>query len=173
MIAKRPESPRIRYRSRPRSSDRRALRTLIAATRLFTAEERVIALEVLDERLSLGPKCGYSFFFAERDREVVGYCSYGPVPLTKRSYDLYWIVVAPSVRRQGIGRALMALAERGVARRGGGSFYIETSSRRPYDRTRRFYRLAGYRQVARLAAFYGPRDDKVVFFKAIPPRRRR
>jgi ribosomal protein S18 acetylase RimI-like enzyme len=138
---------------------------------MFNGAERAIALEVLDEWLQLGLKSGYAFFFAERNREVVGYCSYGPVPLTKRSYDLYWIAVSPSARRLGIGRELMALAERAVARRGGGGLYVETSSRRAYDGTRRFYRQAGYRQVSRLKAFYGPRDDKVMFCKMIRAQR--
>jgi ribosomal protein S18 acetylase RimI-like enzyme len=172
MSGKHPESPRVRYRSRPHAGHRGALRGLVASTPLFNREERAIALELLDERLQEGPKSGYSFFFAELDREVVGYCAYGPVPLTKCSYDLYWIVVSPSARRLGIGRALMALAEQAVARRGGGGLYVETSSRRAYDRTRRFYRLAGYRQVARFVAFYGPRDDKIMFYKPISARRR-
>lgn len=167
MRAKRSCVQRIRYRSRPSADDRGALRSLVASTRMFSRAERAIALEVLDERLRKGPKSGYSFFFAERNRELLGYCAYGPVPLTKRSYDLYWIVVAPSARRLGIGRALMALAERAVARRGGGGVYVETSSRRAYDGTRRFYRQAGYRQVARFAAFYGPHDAKVMFCKVI------
>jgi ribosomal protein S18 acetylase RimI-like enzyme len=166
------ESQRIRYRSRPRASDRGAVRGVVASTGMFSRAERATALEVLDERLQNGPKSGYSFYFAERDRELVGYCSYGRVPLTKRSYDLYWIVVSPSARRLGIGRALMALAERAVARRGGGRLYVETSSRRAYDRTRRFYRQAGYRQVARLTAFYGPRDAKILFCKIISAKRR-
>jgi ribosomal protein S18 acetylase RimI-like enzyme len=165
------KAPRIRYRSQSRAGDRGAIRGLVGSTPLFDRAERAIAVEVLDERLQKGPKSGYSFFFAERGREVVGYCAYGPVPLTKRSYDLYWIVVAPSARRLGIGRALMALAERAVARRGGGGLYIETSSRRAYDGTRRFYRQAGYRQVARFAGFYGPRDAKVMFCKKIPAQR--
>jgi hypothetical protein len=50
--------------------------------------------------------------------------------------------------------------------------YIETSSRRAYDPTRRFYRVVGCHPVARLGGFYGPRDDKVVFCKVIPSRRR-
>jgi hypothetical protein len=37
-----------------------------------------------------------------------------------------------------------------------------------YDRTRRFYLEAGYREVARLRDFYAPRDPKVLFRKAIP-----
>ena len=75
MSVKRSAAAQIRYRSRPRASDRRALRVLIAATRLFNREERAIALEVLEEGLRLGWRSGYSFFFAERDRELVGFCS--------------------------------------------------------------------------------------------------
>ena len=165
----------IRYRSRPAPGDLPALRRLVAATRVFYPEERVIALELLQERLRLGARSGYSFFFAERAGVLIGYCAWGGVPLTRRSYDLYWIAVASSCQGEGIGQELMARTERAVARRGGGGLYIETSSRDAYERTRRFYRAAGYRQVARLPDFYAPGDHKVVFCKviaAVPPRRR-
>lgn len=157
----------VRYRSRATPADVPALRRLVAATRVFHRRERTVALELLVERLRQGPRSGYSFFFAERGPELVGYCAWGPVPLTERSYDLYWIAVAPAAQGQGLGRALLRRAERAVARRGGGNLYIETSSRGVYDRTRRFYREAGYRQVARLRDFYAPADHKLVFCKVI------
>ena len=164
-----------RYRSRPAPGDLPALRRLVAATRVFYPEERVIALELLQERLRLGRKCGYAFLFAERAGALIGYCAWGGVPLTRQSYDLYWIAVAPSCQGEGIGQELMARTERAVARRGGGGLYVETSSRGVYARTRRFYRAAGYRQVARLPDFYAPGDHKLVFCKVItaaPPQRR-
>ena len=160
---------KVRYRSRPRSADLPALRRLVAATRVFYREERRIALELLEERLRRGTKSGYEFFFADSGGRLVGYCAWGNVPLTRQSYDLYWIAVAPSAQGQGIGQELMKLAEGAVARRGGGGLYIETSSRAVYTRTRRFYRHAGYRQVARLRDFYGTGDHKVVFCKTIAP----
>lgn len=161
-------SAAVRYRRRPEARDRVALRRLVAATRVFDRAERAIALELLDERLRLQAKSSYRFWFAEQDGELVGYCAYGRVPLTTRSFDLYWIVVAPGCQGRGIGRRLLTLAERAVARRGGGRLYIETSSRRVYDRTRRFYLCAGYAQVALLRHFYAARDHKVVFCKTIP-----
>lgn len=161
----------VRYRSRPADADVARLRRLVAATPVFYREERAIALELLAERLRLGRKCSYSFFFAERRGELVGYCAWGAVPLTARSYDLYWIAVAAAVQGQGLGQALLRLAERAVARRGGGNLYIETSSRRVYARTRRFYRDAGYRRVARLRDFYAPGDHKVMFCNVIRPSR--
>lgn len=161
----------VRYRSRVRQADVAALRRLVAATGVFYRQERAIALELLTLRLAAGAKSGYSFFFAEQRGELVGYCAWGAVPLTQRSYDLYWIAVAPKAQGQGLGQALLKLAERAVARRGGGNLYIETSSRGVYDRTRRFYRDAGYEQVARLRDFYAPDDHKIVFCKLIRARR--
>lgn len=158
---------RVVYRSRPRAADLPRLRRLVAATGVFYPEERVIALELLEERLKRGARSGYSFFFAERGDELVGYCAWGKVPLTRASYDLYWIAVAPSCQGQGIGQALMRLVEGAVAARGGGGLYIETSSRGVYARTRRFYRDAGYTLAARLRDFYAPGDDKVVFRKIL------
>jgi ribosomal protein S18 acetylase RimI-like enzyme len=163
--------PRVRYRSRPTQADVAALRRLVAATGVFHRRERAIAVELLVERLRHGTRSGYSFFFAERGSELVGYCAWGRVPLTERSYDLYWIAVAPSQQGQGLGQALLSLAERAVARRGGGNLYIETSSRHVYDRTRRFYGAAGYDRVARLRDFYAPGDHKLMFCKVIRPGR--
>jgi len=161
------EPATVRTRTRARAADLHALRRLIAATGVFYPEERAIAIELLEERLRRGRKSGYEFIFAESDRKLVGYCTWGAVPLTKGSFDLYWIAVAPRVQRLGIGRKLIGLVERAVARRGGGRLYIETSSRAEYERTRRFYRAAGYRRAAQLRDFYAPGDHKIVFCKAI------
>jgi len=144
------------------------LRRLVAATGVFYPEERAVALELLELRMKLGRKSGYEFLFAECAGDLGGYCAWGNVPLTRASYDLYWIAVAPKSQGNGVGRALLARTEQAIARRGGGGLYIETSSRPVYARTRRFYRDAGYRQVARLADFYAPGDHKVVFCKVIP-----
>ena len=158
----------VRYRSRPAARDVPALRRLIAASGgVFHREERAIALELLEERLKRGAKSGYRFFFVERHGELLGYAAWWPVPLTRRSFDLYWIVVAPAAQGRGLGRALLELVERGVAARGGGNLYIETSSTPKYARTRRFYREAGYRRIAQLRDFYAPRDHKLMFCKVI------
>jgi ribosomal protein S18 acetylase RimI-like enzyme len=169
--ARRASAGRVTYRSRPRRGDIAALRRLVASTGVFYPEERKIALELLTERLRIGARSGYSFVFAERSGRLLGYCAWGKVPLTRGSYDLYWIAVAPAAQGQGLGRELTKRVEQGVARRGGGGLYIETSSRRVYDRTRRFYRDAGYREVARLQGFYAAGDDKVLFRKVIRPKR--
>lgn len=153
----------VRLRRRPRATDLAQLRELIEAVGVFHPEERAIAAELLEERLSRGRASGYEFIFADVAGRLAGYCAWGAIPLTRASFDLYWIVVDPAQQGHGLGQQLLAEAERAVHRRGGGWLYIETSSRREYARTRRFYRQAGYREVARLRHFYAPDDHKVVF----------
>jgi ribosomal protein S18 acetylase RimI-like enzyme len=164
----------IRFRTQPKAAHAPALRRLVASTGVFYRKERAIALELLEARLERGAKSGYSFVFAERGAELLGYAAWGRTPLTQCTFDLYWIVVAPAAQSQGLGRALLRAVEAAVVTRGGGNLLIETSSRPAYVRTRRFYREAGYRQVARLRDFYAPGDHKVMFCKVLaPPRPRR
>lgn len=162
----------MKFRTRPRREDRAPLARLIASTGVFNPEERRTALELLDERLDMGAHSGYYFCLADLAGELVGYCVYGPVPLTADSYDLYWIAVDRSCQGRGVGQALLSRAELDIARRGGAQVYIETSMRAPYRRTRRFYRDAGYRLEARFADFYAPGDHKAVYSKNVRRARR-
>jgi ribosomal protein S18 acetylase RimI-like enzyme len=161
----------VRYRSRAVAADAAALRRLVASTRVFHREERAVALELLEARLAHGSRSGYSFLFAESGPELLGYAAWGRTPLTQRTFDLYWIVVAPAAQGRGVGRALLERIEGAIAAGGGGTLYIETSSRSTYSRTRRFYGAAGYRRVARLRDFYAPGDHKLLFCKVIAARR--
>lgn len=158
---------RVRLRRTPRESDIAAVRALAAAVGVFSKAEQTVAVELIETRLRDGPRSGYHFAFADLDGRCVGYCTWGPIPMTTASWDLYWIVVDPASSGAGLGRTLLAEAERDVARRGGATVYVETSSRADYARTRRFYRRAGYRRAARLADFYGPGDHKIIYRKGV------
>jgi ribosomal protein S18 acetylase RimI-like enzyme len=169
-----PELPAMRrgrplptYRFAPRSSDVAGLRELIASLVVFNPAERAVALELLEARLRLGETSGYSFVLADVGEELAGYTAWGPIPLTRASFDLYWIAVHPRYQGLGIGRELLAETERALAGRGGGRLYVETSSREPYARTRAFYSRAAYREVARLEHFYAEGDAKIVYCKLI------
>lgn len=166
-----PKDAKLVFRRRPYARDVAALSRLVAATGVFYPTELAVAREILEERLAHGRKSGYSFVFAEQNGTLVGYTAWGPIPLTRGSYDLYWIAVDPAAQGAGVGQALLQETERDVAIRGGGRIYIETSSRPTYERTRRFYVRAGYDEVARLQEFYGPGDDKVMYCKVVAPAR--
>jgi ribosomal protein S18 acetylase RimI-like enzyme len=151
-----------------REEDVGAVAAIVAATGLFSPAEFEIALEVARAGLA-GEASGYHFAFADSDFRSVGYCCYGAIPGTRASFDLYWIAVHPDWQGRGVGRMLLAEAERRVAALGGRRLYVETSGRPDYARTRAFYERAGYRCEARLEDFYTPGDAKVIYVKALGP----
>jgi ribosomal protein S18 acetylase RimI-like enzyme len=155
------------YRDYVVSCDRDVVRDLTASTGFFTPAEIDVAVELVTECLSKGEASGYNFLFAEVDSEPVGFSCYGPIPCTLSSYDLYWIVVGAGSHRQGIGKKLMRLTETMIKLSGGARVYAETSSRKQYDPTRKFYLSQGYRQEAFFLDFYAPGDGKIVYVKTL------
>jgi ribosomal protein S18 acetylase RimI-like enzyme len=150
-----------------RVEDREQIRGMLDACGAFTEEEVRVALEVLDEGLRGGLEGDYPLFAAVMNRKVLGYVCVGKTPLTRGTWHEYWICVHPDAQHRGVGRRLQAHAEEFVRSRGGDRLVLETSGRRAYSRTRRFYRKCGYRQVGRIADFYRPGDDCVVFCKVL------
>ena len=157
----------IAYRERLRPEDRDAVGRLVRATGFFSEQEIGIAVELVEERLAKGEASGYSFLFAESADRLLGYACFGPIPGTMNSFDLYWIAVDPGEQGNGIGRTLIAEAERIMAKRGARRIYADTSSRPQYNPTRAFYLACGYREAAFLADFYGPGDGKMIFIKEL------
>ncbi len=157
----------LRLRRTPRESDIGAVRRLAESAGVFSRVEQAVAVELIETLLRDGRKSGYHVLFVDLDGRTVGYCIWGPIPMTAASWDLYWIVVDPACRGAGLGQRLLGEAERDVARRGGATVYVETSSRPDYAHTRRFYRKAGYRRVARLPDFYAAGDDKIIYRKYV------
>jgi GNAT superfamily N-acetyltransferase len=157
----------IEFRTSVTEKDLAAVRQMAESTGFFYPEEVDTAVELVEERLARGPRCGYHFLFAEQDGRAVGYTSFGPIALTKESYDLYWIVVAKDYRGKGLGTRLLAQTEEAIASFGGSRVYIETSARPLYTPTRAFYLARGYTQVAELEDFYAPGDAKAMYLKVL------
>jgi GNAT superfamily N-acetyltransferase len=143
--------------------DRAAIERILKATPEFKPAEVVVAEEVLDAYLAESQGSGYHVMVAEAGSSVVGYVCYGPAPLTEGTWDIYWMAIAPKEQGQGIGSALLACAEESARALGGRLALIETSSKPEYERTRRFHSSRGYEVVCRIADFYAPSDDKLVF----------
>ena len=151
------------FRTNVLSSDRDAVRDIVASTEFFSSEEIDVAVELVDERLKIGEASGYHFLFVETDRRVAGYTCFGPIPCTQSSFDLYWIAVHQDYRGRGLGAELMLRSEELIRAQGGRRVYIETSSRPQYEPTRGFYLRCGYREAAFLPNFYGADDGKLIY----------
>ncbi len=154
----------IRY-SEP--CDRAAILALVAGTGYFRDDELPVAQEVLDEALKAGPAGHYQSLTALADGEPVGWICFGPTPCTLGTFDIYWIAVARTHQGQGIGARLLQRAEAMMRVRHGRLAVIETSGQERYGSTRGFYLKCGYHEDARIAEFYAPGDDKVIYTKSL------
>ena len=152
-------------RSVPGPCDPLNIEEIVRSTGFFRKDEVLVAVELIEERLSKGVESGYEFLFAEIDGKTIAYSCYGLIPCTIHSYDLYWIVTHNDYRSRGIGRALLTETEKAVRNAGGQGIYAETSSKEQYAPTRAFYEKNGYVLKARFKDFYDIGDDKCVYVK--------
>ena len=177
------------------SRHRRRLAEILAGTGAFSSDEIEVALELFDETFGeratrgegrtvvdrntsapltpphpspLEPRSSYEFLGAYDERDqLVGYACYGLTPSTDGTFDLYWIAVDKEAQGSGCGRRLLDEVEAHLRSRGARLVVAETSSRADYEPTRRFYAARGYHEAARVAAFYGPLDDRLIYVKRL------
>jgi ribosomal protein S18 acetylase RimI-like enzyme len=153
-------------RLRPLSrADRGALERILRECGAFREEEIAVALELVDAPAEEG----YRFLVAEADGQVAGYACFGATPMTRGTWDLYWIAVDPRRQRGGIGRSLLRGAEDAVRTEGGRRLLVETAGKASYAPTRAMYEACGYREVARVPDFYEEGDDKVIYAALLAP----
>jgi ribosomal protein S18 acetylase RimI-like enzyme len=123
-----------------------------------------VALEVFDAAVAGSPD--YEALAAEVGGSLAGWICWGPTPCTVGTWDLYWMAVDPGLQGSGVGTALLQEMEsrlRGRAR----LVVVETAGRPDYLPTRRFYESRGYVAAARIADFYEPGDDLVIYTKRL------
>jgi ribosomal protein S18 acetylase RimI-like enzyme len=149
------------------AADKAALMQILKNTPEFKPYEVTVAEELVDYYLSDGIKSGYNIQIADDDGEVAGYVCFGETPCTVGTWDIYWIAVSQSRRGKGIGKMLDSAAEAAIRKAHGRLAFIETSSTPLYENTRLFYQGRGYEQVARIADFYMPGDDKLILQKKL------
>lgn len=81
--------------------------------------------------------------------------SYGaPEPFADRPWNLYFLAVSPAAHRRGVGSVLVD--------------HVVSTLTDAYRRARNFYLARSFVEEARIREYYGPGDDKVVFWRRIP-----
>ena len=143
------------------AGDPERIRALIEATAVFSKEEARIAAELAETTLD-GTET-YRWLIAESGADLVGYTCFDRIPLTKTSFDLYWIAVSPAARGTGLAAELIQRTAKFIRAKRGTQVFAETSSREPYAAARKFYLKAGFEQVAQFEDFYEAGDDKVTY----------
>ena len=148
--------------------DRASVHSMLLATQVFTFEEIAVAMELIDIVLKDPGQKDYRVdcMVDDEDRPV-GYICYGPMPMTQGAFDLYWIAVDPRFQGQKIGFRLLDFLEEIVRGAGGRMILVDTSSITQYEKTQKFYYRKGFEEVARVADYYRPGNDRITFCKKL------
>jgi ribosomal protein S18 acetylase RimI-like enzyme len=147
---------------------------LLERTPEFDAADREVALELID--LGIAGSHDYRFWVDVADGstpgrpDVRGYICFGPTPMTRGTFDLYWIAVHPAHRGAGVGKLLVARMEEEIASEGARLVRVETEGNAEYAATRLFYERIGYLVVARIRDFYDADNDLYIWGKYFKPR---
>ena len=151
--------------------DRVELHSMLNHSQVFTTEEIDVAMELIDIVLKDGNQKDYKIDCMADDRDQpVGYICYGPTPMTRGTFDLYWIAVDPNFQGQRIGSKLLDFLEEVVREKGGRMILADTSTVPQYEKTKSFYLRNGFREVARVPDYYHPGNDRITFCKRLKDR---
>lgn len=157
----------ISFRTMPVEGDVERIREIVGSTGFFYEHEIEIAVELITERLKYGTSSEYYFVFAEIEGVTVAYSCFGPISISKTSFDLYWIVTHNDFRSRGIGKKLLEKTCKEAAMMGCSILIAETSGLEHYAPTRAFYLSNGFIQEARLIDFYDFGDDKLFYTRRL------
>lgn len=131
-------------------------------------------MRVFDETLRGyldGALVGHRWLVAfSEDGVLEGAAYYAPEPFGDRVWNLYFIAVRLGRHRAGTGSLLLVHVETALRSAGDRSarvLIVETSSTDAYNAARHFYLRHGFNHEATIREFYGPGDDKIVFWKSL------
>jgi ribosomal protein S18 acetylase RimI-like enzyme len=153
---------------RMETADRAAVKEIITLVGNFNQAEIDCALELIDIFLQVKEQKDYRIAVCGDSKSgVQGFVCWGQIPLTKGSYDIYWIATHPDSQGKGFGRSLIAYVENFIEEEDGRLLFIETSSKESYENSVRFYRRLGFTQTSQIRDFYDVGDDKLIFVKEL------
>jgi ribosomal protein S18 acetylase RimI-like enzyme len=109
-------------------------------------------------------RTGTSAFVCTVGGVVAGFVLFIPEPVFARGGYLRAIGVAPPFRGKGVGRALLAFAERKTSERSCHLFLCVSSFNRP---ALAFYKKCGYRKAGRLPGLIRPGTAELIFWKRL------
>lgn len=147
-------------------SDIAQLSEIVRETKVFHEEEVNVAIELMEIAANEKEQKDYFLYsYVDETNTLQGYYCVGPTPMTKSTYDLYWIAVHPRMHRRKIGRELLEHCEQQVQEMGGKLLVVETSSQPKYEPTRKFYLRHHYEESAHIKDYYAPGDGLVIYTK--------
>lgn len=151
-------------------AEREDIARLALSNEMFAPDELGGVLEAFDGALDGTLEDHHWLVLVDTAGVVVGGAYYAPEPFADRVWNLYFIAVAPDGHGAGAGTVLIGHVEDALRSRGESDarvLLVETSGTDQYRQARAFYLARGFAEEARIREYYGPGDDKIVFWKSL------
>ncbi|MDD5111622.1 MAG: GNAT family N-acetyltransferase [Candidatus Altiarchaeota archaeon] len=142
------------------------MRGILEHTSEFSSRDVECCLECLHECVG-GVEPTYKFICAVEDDGLTGFACYDTDTLADGVFEVYWVVVAPHKRKNGVGRMLLESIESEAKKENARMIAIETESGPNYENARRLYEKCGFVSEAVLKDFYHKGEDKLIYVKRI------
>ncbi len=141
---------------------------LLEAITIFTEDEVEVVNELLDTYLFNENQKDYLFFATrEYDDSLSSFICYGPTPMTKNTFDLYWLGTHPNQRGKGLAHGLIRHMKNYMNEQKARLIRVETSSKELYAETQAFYDRLKFKEAARITDFYQDGDDLITYIMNI------
>lgn len=135
------------------------------SAQIFEPQDLEVLREVLEE-FKRKPDTDYFVFEEKKEDAVVGFVIFGRAPLTKSSWEIYWLIVDKNFQGKGIGKRLIQRVENFILQKEKRPILkVETSSKREYSHARNLYSKQGFKELGRISDFYTKGDDLIILYK--------
>tara|TARA_R110000868_G_scaffold117599_4_gene312156 strand:- start:3120 stop:3599 length:480 start_codon:yes stop_codon:yes gene_type:complete len=145
-----------------------AMQALLSSITIFTDDEVEVVNELLETYLFNESQKDYYFYVTrEYDDTFSSFICFGPTPMTKNTFDLYWLGTHPDHRGKGLAHGLIRHMKKAMTEQGARLIRVETSSKELYAETQAFYDRLKFKEAARIKDFYQDEDDLITYIMNI------
>ena len=148
------------------ASDLVAVARLAETSGLFSADELHEVTAMAESFVHGDVDEGHVWVIHEGDSPD-GVAYFAPEGFSDGVWNLYMLAVSPDSHGRGVGAEIVEYVTDTVRDRGGRILLVETSGDASFERTRSFYEMCGFVREATIRDYYGPGEDKVVFWKSL------
>ena len=143
--------------------DRPRIREILLQSNLFKTVDADCVDEMFGLALARPAPDNYRFLSGWLEGRMTGFACYGWESLTHGTWDLFWVCTLPSMRRRGVGSALLREAVRVATLEAGRLMVIYTSSTPDYSAARRLYESQLFVRTAVVPEYYNHGDDLHIY----------
>ncbi len=135
-------------------------------TGVFSVEDLFVLAGVFEDYFH-NPQTTYRMLEEYRNGALAGFVLFGHTPLTRSTWDLYWLIVDKKFQGSGIARILLGNLEKNIRVQNEVILRVETSNHAKYAPARSFYMNSGFTLAGIISHFYAPGEDLMIFSKII------